>query len=145
MDSTRYRVNGPGVVAESLDGEVLIVNLESGCYYSAAGTGEAIWSLFAAGHTASEVLESVAARFDAAGDAVSEEVCRIRDEFVAEQLILSDSGLVAPPNGAAPQIDVKQPFEPPVLKKYTDMQELLLLDPIHDVDQAAGWPKAREE
>jgi hypothetical protein len=25
------------------------------------------------------------------------------------------------------------------------MQELLLLDPIHDVDQAAGWPKARDE
>jgi hypothetical protein len=30
----------------------------------------------------------------------------------------------------------------PVLEKYTDMQELLLLDPIHDVEEA-GWPKAR--
>jgi hypothetical protein len=27
----------------------------------------------------------------------------------------------------------------PVLDKYTDMQELLLLDPIHEVDDA-GWP-----
>ena len=30
-------------------------------------------------------------------------------------------------------------FETPVLEKYTDMAELLLLDPIHDVD-ATGWP-----
>jgi hypothetical protein len=27
-----------------------------------------------------------------------------------------------------------------LLNKYSDMQELLLLDPIHDVDDA-GWPK----
>jgi hypothetical protein len=26
-----------------------------------------------------------------------------------------------------------------VLERYTDMQELLLLDPIHDVDES-GWP-----
>jgi hypothetical protein len=145
MDSTRYRVNSPGVVAESLDGEVLIVNLESGCYYSSAGTGEAIWSLVAAGHTASEVLESMAARFDAPGDALAAEVSRIRDEFLAEHLILPDSGLMAPVNGATAAASAKEAFEPPVLKKYTDMQELLLLDPIHDVDQAAGWPKARDE
>ena len=31
-------------------------------------------------------------------------------------------------------------FETPVLSKYTDMQELLLLDPIHDIDPSVGWP-----
>jgi hypothetical protein len=34
----------------------------------------------------------------------------------------------------------KPSFNPPLLNKYSDMQELLLLDPIHDVDEA-GWPK----
>ena len=34
----------------------------------------------------------------------------------------------------------KPSFNPPSLNKYSDMQELLLLDPIHDVDEA-GWPK----
>ncbi|MEX1102974.1 MAG: PqqD family protein [Dehalococcoidia bacterium] len=145
MDTIRYRVNGPGVVAESLDGEVLIVNLESGCYYSADGTGEAIWSLFAAGHTAREVAEAVGARFDAPETMVSDEVARIRDEFVAEQLLLVDPAITAGANGTATADATKSPFAAPVLKKYTDMQELLLLDPIHDVDQAAGWPKARDD
>ncbi len=30
-------------------------------------------------------------------------------------------------------------FEAPILHKFTDMQELLLLDPIHEVDET-GWP-----
>ncbi len=34
------------------------------------------------------------------------------------------------------------PYAPPALETYTDMQELLLLDPIHDVDET-GWPAAR--
>jgi hypothetical protein len=30
-------------------------------------------------------------------------------------------------------------FQPPTLRKYTDMQDLLLIDPIHEVDDL-GWP-----
>jgi hypothetical protein len=33
---------------------------------------------------------------------------------------------------------------PPVLERYTDMQELLFLDPIHDVDES-GWPHRKVE
>jgi hypothetical protein len=39
-------------------------------------------------------------------------------------------------NGAAPGA-----YEAPKLSAYTDMQELLLLDPIHEVDES-GWPNS---
>jgi hypothetical protein len=32
----------------------------------------------------------------------------------------------------------------PKLEKYTDMEDLLLLDPIHDV-QEVGWPQTSGE
>ena len=35
---------------------------------------------------------------------------------------------------------MRQPFSTPVLETYTDMQDLLTLDPIHDVDPQQGWP-----
>jgi hypothetical protein len=35
-------------------------------------------------------------------------------------------------------------FMPPELFKYTDMQDVLLLDPIHDVD-VKGWPEPKFE
>jgi hypothetical protein len=34
-------------------------------------------------------------------------------------------------------------FTQPVLEVYTDMQDLLLLDPIHEVDEEAGWPSPK--
>jgi hypothetical protein len=43
-------------------------------------------------------------------------------------------------NGAAAVAQTNgRPYSPPKLSAYTDMQELLLLDPVHEVDDA-GWP-----
>jgi hypothetical protein len=58
-----------------------------------------------------------------------------------------ESGAVEGVAGAdVPGDDVQGelPFVAPVLDKYTDMQELLLLDPIHEVD-ASGWPKLPDD
>ena len=38
--------------------------------------------------------------------------------------------------------DTIGPFVPPTLEKYTDMQDLVLLDPVHEVDER-GWPHAQ--
>ncbi len=35
-------------------------------------------------------------------------------------------------------------FEAPKLEKFTDMQDLVLLDPVHEVDDV-GWPAARPD
>ena len=37
----------------------------------------------------------------------------------------------------------KMRFEAPALQVYTDMEDLLLLDPIHEVDEM-GWPSAKQ-
>jgi len=34
-------------------------------------------------------------------------------------------------------------YTPPVLSAYTDMEDLLQLDPVHDVDAESGWPVPR--
>ncbi len=38
----------------------------------------------------------------------------------------------------------KKSFCLPIIEKYTDLEELLLLDPIHEVDES-GWPKQKSE
>jgi hypothetical protein len=62
-----------------------------------------------------------------------------------EQLIQSDSDAVHRANNPAESNSnsgEKIPFAQPVLNKFTDVEDLLMLDPIHDVD-AAGWPQKR--
>ena len=38
----------------------------------------------------------------------------------------------------------KPDFQEPALQKYTDMEDLLLLDPIHEVDDT-GWPNPKPD
>ena len=45
-------------------------------------------------------------------------------------------------NNATPPQQDNLNFEKPVLQKHTDMQELLLLDPIHEIDEK-GWPSKK--
>ena len=32
--------------------------------------------------------------------------------------------------------------EPPSLEIYTDLAELIAMDPVHEIDILTGWPKA---
>ncbi len=67
-------------------------------------------------------------------------------DFDAETRLLSvsegaASPLALPDGSAATAKDVRR-FTEPTVHTYADMQDLLLLDPIHDVDET-GWPNAK--
>ena len=142
MSNQRFRVNTPTVTHETIDGEAVIINLDSGNYYSLVEVGSFVWDLVGKGASASEVQSLVLQAYQ--GDATD------IDRGVQELLVqLQQENLIVPVDGAEaldPQLlssnnsQEKPSFNPPLLHKYSDMQELLLLDPIHDVDDA-GWPK----
>ena len=142
MNNQRFRVNTPTVTHETIDGEAVIINLDSGNYYSLVEVGSFIWGLVDKGASTSEVQNLILETYQ--GDAldVDQGVQALLAELQQENLIV--------PVDAAGTVDLtelnhndnheKPAFNPPSLHKYSDMQELLLLDPIHDVDDT-GWPK----
>lgn len=145
MSAARYRPNTPKVISETIDNEVVIINLGTGNYYSLQGSGALVWRGLDQGATLEEIEQHVLATFtDASG------VRDALDAFV-EQL-LGDGLLVAASDvpRSAPLLDDPSldgtpapTFEPPRLERFTDMQDLILLDPVHDVDAEAGWPSAK--
>jgi hypothetical protein len=32
------------------------------------------------------------------------------------------------------------PYTPPIIEVFHDLQELISIDPVHDVDEVDGWP-----
>jgi hypothetical protein len=135
-----FNVNTPPVIHQTLEGEVIVVNLESGTYYSIAGTGAEVWNALESGATVEQAIERMLGGYEADRARVEPAVTRFVDELLSEELIIPDdssngAGQAAP---AVPR-DALRPFADPVLSKYTDMQELLMLDPIHEVDEQ-GWP-----
>lgn len=136
-----YRVNQPAVIAEVIDNEAIIVNLDSGAYYSLRGSACLIWEMLARQMAVPTVVQDLSQRFADTPDAIQAGVDALVADLLGEQLLVpadGDATLAELP--AIPGNGDRLPFETPVLEKYTDMAELLLLDPIHDVD-AAGWPQ----
>lgn len=144
MNNQRFRVNTPTVTHETIDGEAVIINLDTGNYYSLVDAGSFIWSLVDKGASASELRNVILQTYQ--GE--TQDVDRGVQDLLAQ---LQQENLIVPVDAAAEAVDLSQvapagnghekpSFNPPSLNKYSDMQELLLLDPIHDVDDA-GWPK----
>jgi hypothetical protein len=143
MSNQRFRVNTPTVTHETIDGEAVIINLDSGNYYSLVEVGSFIWGLVEQGASASEVHNLVLQTYQGDATDIDRGVQELLDQLQQENLIVPVEGAetfdltqVLPSNNGHD----KPSFNPPLLHKYSDMQELLLLDPIHDVDEA-GWPK----
>lgn len=141
----RLRLNAPKVIHEEFDDEVVIANLDSGRYYSVDLIGAAIWRLVIAGITREEIFARIRTEFT--GDAIEIErgTGNFLDELVDESLLIAESieDGVGSSSAASPRPSAQIPFVAPRLQKYTDMEELLLLDPVHEVDET-GWPRKRE-
>jgi len=140
-----YQVNRPDVVMESFEGELVLVQMKSGNYYSLQGSAPLIWELIDRGSSLEAIGDLLVERHNGDADVIRRSVQDLVDELVAESLLVPLSGAPRPSSAKSSGVlDLDAPFVLPVLERYTDMQELLLLDPIHDVDET-GWPRRKEQ
>jgi hypothetical protein len=127
------KIQQPPVSHECIDGEVVIINMETGTYYSLVGLAASLWQCIAAGTTRDALLARVA-------DMYSNE--NAKEEAIAFLDALTDEGLIdleAEPHAHDQSVLLAATYDTPRLESFTDLQELLMLDPIHEVD-ATGWP-----
>lgn len=139
MKNPTYHINTPAVVSELIDGELVIMNLETGAYYSAESVGASVWQWIEQGLGRSDMVPMVSSHFEnVSGDFEAD-----LDIFIAKLL---ENMLIKEGNDAAPRSDLPsaegelKTYQTPDVMVYTDMKDMLLLDPIHDVDET-GWPK----
>ena len=129
------RVN---VIYQTINNETVIINLDNGRYYSLNATASFIWESLMKSRTIDDIVHAFAS--STAADKVPDTVARFVDELV-------DEGLVAPKpvetRDSIPPERTNLKFEPPLLEKFTDMEKLIPLDPIHQVG-TMGWPFPQE-
>lgn len=143
--SERFRVSGPNIVHEVIEGEVVIVNMNNGYYYSSENIGSVVWRMVEQGSTYGEIIAALAARYPGSSAEIERTTAQMIGELRDEGLII---GTEAGPGGVVPAdafagLD-DSGFMPPQLHKHKDMQDLLLVDPIHEVE-ATGWPNRKGE
>ena len=144
----RFKINAPKVIHETIDGETVIVNLDSGNYYSLDAIGADIWDSVGKGVPADHIIEDISCRYTGEREEINRAVCQFFDELLKEGLISplepgdTESGTLNKTPVESMPTDGQPHFKAPTLQKYSDMQDLLLLDPIHEVDDT-GWPNAK--
>ena len=137
----RYIVNRPDVVFERFEEEVVLVNLETGTYYSLSGTAPQIWEALDAGASQAEIVADIGATNSTEEAVVADVVDEFVQKLIEQSMLVEDEERPRPAESGPHRSDVDGmdgPFLPPVMEIYNDMQDLLLLDPIHEVDPKAG-------
>jgi len=133
-----FKVNRPNIVYELIEGEVVIVNLMKGDYYSLVKAGAVIWEDLAGGMGVDLIARDIASRYDASDEEAVKATRDLIRQLENEGLVMLSADLPAVMAYKVKPAE-RSKFEKPVLQKYTDMEDILLLDPIHDVDES-GWP-----
>lgn len=143
MTDSIYEINQTDVAHEIIDGEAILINMTTGSYYSLDGSGAVVWEILQAGAASTEtVLRELALRFQGEMTAMNTATLRILAEMQADGLVKTAAQEAIRPTAVAAR--ELSPFEAPILHKYTDLEALLLLDPIHDVS-SDGWPNSNKD
>lgn len=135
----QYVLADPNMIsARTFDDEIVAANFSTGIYYSFQGAAAEIWYGLMAGAPVDRLAHMVGQHSQHTPQEFSRATLELVAALEREQLIkptstpIDDSWQPKPP---------QKPFGLPVYERFSDMEELLLLDPIHDVGKT-GWPDA---
>lgn len=103
-------------VGDAIGEDTILIDTLTGAYYSLTQGAGALWQLLEGGPAA------------------------VPDEFVREATVLLREGVLTAEG--SPAVDSTDIPDDIAFVKYTDMSDILLADPIHDVDDQ-GWPVIR--
>jgi len=138
--SIPLRAGRPDVIDETFEGEVTLIHLATGLFYGLDASASAVWLQVRDGRRPQAVVAALAAGYALDEATVSPPVLAFLTRLRDEQLLVPTE-VEAP---ALPLVDAG-PWAEPQLQRFSDMQDLLLLDPVHDIElDANGWPIPRQ-
>jgi hypothetical protein len=135
MSISDYLVINRHIVADDFDDEMVLIDVRKGLYFSMRGSAPDIWKCFTEPRSKSSLLDELAQEV---GEDRLQSVSQAVDKMLEHELLVSAS---PPESGRAVLLGLAAPtFALPVIDVFTDMAELIAIDPVHEVDEAAGWP-----
>lgn len=138
MLDREVQINARQVLHERLDGEVVAINMATGSYFSLSGSAADVWTLVDMGVKSDSWSDILGRAFLEPVD-VSDLSSFIQDCLEAQLLVegapaVCDSELFELPSDYR-----RGAWAIPRLEEFEDLQDLILVDPIHDT-AALGWP-----
>lgn len=142
--TTRYRANEPRFVDETVDGEALMMDMVRGNYYCCAGASAVAWNALKQGRDVDAVAAVLVGAYGISVEQASADLGQFVGALVAEDLLVAvDDDTAAATVDAPTEVAAGSDYDGLRFDRFTDLADLILLDPVHDVSEA-GWPHKAE-
>jgi hypothetical protein len=137
---TFYIIDTSKIVFEKFEDETVLINLSNGNYFGIRNVGMDVLKLLEKGISKVQLLGILTNSYKKDQNEIDADIQTFLELLLTEGIIqISAVGLTE-----FPFIEEKGGYSKPILDKYSDMQDLILLDPVHDVS-SKGWPNVKDE
>ena len=138
---TRLRPSDEEVIGQVMDGEAILINLATGSYYALPDVGALIWQSIEVHCSLDEIAARLSQHYDVSVERACADLLALADQLLQEGIVTISSETQA--LGDAPAAPAnRSPYSPPRLSVYSDMRNLLALDPpMPMLDSLAGGHK----
>lgn len=135
-----YKLNDEKMFYDMAEGQAIVINFTSGMYYGTSALGSVVLDAFLAGATKDCVLAALKAT-----DGCPENIEAELDAFIA-QLLEKEVVVEAPSSEVSITVDAAalQDGFVMTLDEFAEVQDLIMADPVHEVDVEMGWPVLAE-
>lgn len=139
----KLKVKTPDVVSEAIDGELIVIHLKTGFYYSFTDVGNYVWQALGRGVPVEKLGELISQKYDVSSEKAAADAKEFVSALLTEDLFIeTEKKEEQSAEWSDKETNEKIPYKKPVVQKYDDMQDLIFLDPVHDVSEE-GWPNQK--
>ena len=136
-----YKINEEKMFFDIADGQAVVINFVTGMYYGTSTLGSAVLEKLVKGTPVEKILAALSA-----ADGCPADMSAKLDAFVKALL---DKEILVPGDTDSGDVSFDKAafadgFELS-LDEFAEVQDLLLADPIHDVDVEEGWPIKKDD
>ncbi len=137
------KINDEKMFYDIADGQAIVINYLTGMYYGMSSLGSAVLDLILKGVSTARIADEVRKK-----EGCPEEIGEKIDDFI-KALLKEEILIGSPDDGEAGEPAVigdeayADGFELTV-DAYAEAQDLILADPVHEVDVSMGWPVMKE-
>jgi hypothetical protein len=127
-----FTINSFSVIYNVIEGEAVVMNLDTGLYFSFNPAATLIWQKITESHPSEDAIREFAGPQN-----------RHFVEFLLDQKLVSREGTPAAADDS--ETSLSPLAGTAEWHTFSDMKELLLLDPVHDIALSEhGWPEPRD-
>ena len=138
-----YRLNEEKVFYDIAEGQAVVINFITGVYYGFSSLGSEVLDRLVNGYSPASILKTLQS-CEGCPEDMDKQMAVYINGLVDAEILVEAPGEGAEDSGLLPDTALEDGFTL-VLDEHSEVKDILMADPVHDVDVDMGWPIMKEE